>query len=242
MINYLKADFYRIFNKTSLYIFFSILLIIFLFLVLIKIMPIKAGSILQNGLIIFEMLLIIGGGFLFTAIYNDDLTSKSLPQLIGFGKKRTLIVVSKLVVNIVISGLVYTGAFIVFYLIINIFGVNVNFETIGELIKIALNSLFRLYAYSIIASIIAYGTQKATISIVSYVILATGFIDQILSLLLGRIEGMVDGLFLNKYTILQITDEMVSNPSISAIIPYLIALMVFITLSIIAFRKKDLEF
>jgi hypothetical protein len=38
-------------------------------------------------------LLVIGGTFMFSTIYGDDFVAKSLPALIGFGKKRESIVI-----------------------------------------------------------------------------------------------------------------------------------------------------
>lgn len=180
-----------------------------------------------------------GGGYLFTTIYNDDLTAKTLPAIIGFGNKRTTIVISKIIISIVMSIATFLAASVVFFLIFTILGFKIDGNMSEVLFKILLLNLLKLIAFSIISSVVVYGTQKATFSIVTFVLLITSFISQMLFLCLDKMKDMID---LTKYTLLPIVGEFVLNTTFLTFIPYFIYIAIFIVLSIVAFSKKDLEF
>ena len=176
---------------------------------------------------------------MFSTIYNDDLTAKTLPSLIGFGTKRTTIIISKIIISIIMSVVMFLSAFIVFYLMFTILGISINENMSIGLLKILFMNLLKLLAFSTISSVVVYGTQKATFSIVTFILLITSFISQMLSLLLTQIKGIVD---LSKFTLIPIVSNLMIETTFLTILPYLIYVMIFITLSVIAFRKKDLEF
>jgi len=239
MLNYLKADFYRIFNKKSMYITFVSFFVLYCLLVFIQSSSLTAKSIIDQADYVFMFLAILGGGYLFATIYNEDLTAKSLPSIIGFGIKRTTIIISKIIVNIIMTAILFVLGYVALHLVFRALGFNIDGNSNIAVIKTAVSYLLRLWAYGTIASIVVYGTQKATMSIVAFVLLVTGFVGQILFLLLNQFKEMLD---LTKFTIIPIVFNLIEKPIIVNMLAYLIYVIVFVVLSIIAFRSKDLEF
>jgi len=176
---------------------------------------------------------------LFSAIYNDDLTAKTLPSLIGFGTKRTTIIIAKIIISIILSVTMFLSAFIVFYLMFTILGISIDENIRIELLRLLFMNLLKLLAFSTISSVVVYGTQKATFSIVTFILLITNFISQVLSLLLNQMKEIAD---LSKFTLLLIVSNLVAETTFLTVLQYLLYVMIFIALSVIAFRKKDLEF
>jgi ABC-type transport system involved in multi-copper enzyme maturation permease subunit len=220
-----------------MYIYFASLLVGYILLMFVQSSNL-VNNVLQQGGIVFDLMLIFGGGFLFATIYNDDLTAKSLPQLIGFGKKRTTIVISKIIISIILSVIVYFAAYAAFYLLVTSFGVSIDADTNKKLLLFLFNSLFKLFAYYSIGSIAAYGTQKATVSVVVFTVFATGLGEQMIMLLFAQFQNIID---LTGCAVLLIVGKLVENPSIETITPYIITLLILTVISIIAFRKKDLK-
>ncbi|WP_461246820.1 hypothetical protein [Treponema sp. R6D11] len=235
MLNYIKADLYRIFSKKSLYIVFASFLALFLIAIYVQSGSMTNGRVSTLEDYIFMFLNIILGIYLFNTIYNDDLNARSLPSLIGFGIKRSVIIISKFIIAIIISAVLYFLVSLCFYFVISLMGFAVN---IVGLAQIVLASLFKLLALFSVASVVVYGTQKASVSIVAFVLLITGFVSQMLLLILNQMG--FDKLY--NYSIGPITTSLVNNPSVNAAVPYLIYVIFFIALSIFAFKKKDLEF
>jgi ABC-type transport system involved in multi-copper enzyme maturation permease subunit len=171
---------------------------------------------------------------IFSTIYNDDLNAKSLPTLIGFGMKRSVIIISKIIINVVITLLMFFAAFIVFYLIFYVIGLKID-NNMTDVLNLAFDCLLRLFAYSSIATVVVYGTQKATMAMVTFVLLVTMFVDQILVTFLNDTLAEM-------FTVILIVGNLTSNLSVMVVIGYLVYVVVFVVLSILAFRKKELEF
>lgn len=238
MFNYIKSEFYRILNKKSMYIFLGICMIGYIIITLMRIKEMTDASIIGEANFVFTFVSILGGGFMFATIYNDDLTAKTLIPLIGFGEKRIIIAISKIIITIILMSILLISALIAFYLIFTLIGFNVETNILKELYPQFLLTI----AYSIVASVLVYGTQKATISIVAFVLLSTGFISQLLLMLLesNLIKNLIGDVA--RFTIYPIVIKLVDKVNIQTIIPYLIYIIVIIVLSIITFKKKELEF
>ena len=239
MLNLIKADAYRILFKKNFYIYFISLFVLYCLILLFQSNSLTEAGIISQANSIFTFLTLIGGGYLFATIYNDDLNAKSLPALIGFGKKRITIIISKLILTIIISSIVFLLGYVTLYLSFMALGLNIDQSTNIALIKIMFTNLLKLWAFCNIVSILVYGTQKATTSIVIFVLLAANIISQLLFVLFSQFKGTID---LTVYLISPIVNELVNNVSIQTITPYIIYNALFIALAYVMFRKKDLEF
>jgi hypothetical protein len=69
MLNYIKADFYRIFSRKSLYIFFASLMVLYFLAVFITSSTLNADKVLSQGEYVFMFLAILRWGlFVFNYI------------------------------------------------------------------------------------------------------------------------------------------------------------------------------
>jgi ABC-type transport system involved in multi-copper enzyme maturation permease subunit len=192
--------------------------------------------------IFFEMLTIFGGTFLFATIYNDELSAKNLSTLIGFGNRRSMIVLAKAVLTVAMNILMYGLALLVFYLLFVAIGMPPTGDMMNDIFPMVEQTFFRTLIYGMVTSVVVFGTQKATFSVVVYVLLATGFVGSMLGMLFsaGFVVNVVGDLTVFLAT--PVVNKLVYVTSAMAILSYLIYLAVFCVLSIVAFNKKDLEF
>jgi hypothetical protein len=241
MIDYIRADFYRILRKKSLYITFAIFLVCYCFLVFMRSNGLTDDNIAVEGSLVFNLLSLAGGGVLFAALYGDDLSAKTLPAVIGFGRRKISIVVAKLIMAVIIYFLVFAMTLGVLHVVLTCFGLNASAE-ISTLVNSCLTYLLIALAYVAIASVVAFGTQKATLALVTYVVLATGFVGTMVGLLLsaGFIKDMVGDL--SQYLITPLVGRLISEFSLIHLLEYAIYGGVFVALSAVIFQKKDLEF
>ncbi|MDR2640757.1 MAG: hypothetical protein LBC61_05650 [Candidatus Peribacteria bacterium] len=108
-----------------------------------------------------------------------------MPTLIGFGMKRSVIIISKVIINLFMMILMFIGAFIAFYLIFYVIGLKIDSTTMTDVLAKVLDYFLRLFVYISVASLVVYGTQKATMSMVAFALLITMFVDQMLLIFLN---------------------------------------------------------
>ncbi|MDR1944819.1 MAG: hypothetical protein LBQ59_01700 [Candidatus Peribacteria bacterium] len=219
-----------------MYLYFAILVAVYVLIFFIKSGDITSNRLLMETNPVFLLASLFGGGYLFVTIYNDDLNAKTLPTLIGFGMKKTTIILSKLIIYVTMTILIFLGTFILFYLTFIAFGFEITNDMLKQLTTVLFSNFFQLLAFSSIASIVVYGTQKASMSIVTFVLLVTTFVSSIIIMFLGQNNILKD------YMIMPLVSNMLTAPTITTITLYLIYMVIFTLLSIFAFHKKDLEF
>ena len=241
MINYIRADLQRIFAKKSLYITFGILAIGYIVMLVTNGVT-SGGKIFNEAGTIFMLVALCGGGYLFATLYTDDLTAKTLPALIGFGMKRRTILIAKLCMNILLTFLLCGGTFLLLYATLSLVGFEMTSEALGSLLRMSVVRFLQLVAFGSIASVLVYGTQKATFSIVTFILLVTALLSWLVKKFLGM--AVISGLFgdLSQYLIDPLIEGLVAAPKVATALPYVLYLAVFVLLSIVAFRKKELEF
>lgn len=241
MFNYVQAELYRIFSKRGMYIFFGVLLLlVVVFLVMMR-NTYTADSVGEFVGMILAFLMLVGGGYLFGTIYNDDLSAKTLPSLLGFGRKRAFIVIGKLIVTVImLTGLFVIGSAILFGLMGLLAGgiTSTSFQA-----GLTMTVLYWLSAigYFAISAVVVYGTQKTTLSIVTFVLMGTGFIEQLLDIPFSRLKEST-GLDLMPYKIMNLGMSIAADHKYWDILPYIVVVGLFVGLTILAFHKKDLEF
>ena len=248
MINYIKADFYRIFRKKSLYIFLAICSLGFI-LANVLISGDNYTEDVYTGLsvVLLTFVPVFVGLFVFNIVYVDDLRSKSLQTAIGFGKKRSEIVLIKYIDAILLL-LFFTILITLHILVIpNIFGLSLTSITREVLFSNVLSVVLKSLGYFAISSIAVFFFQKTTSATTVYILLSTGTINIMFSLLLSQsfIVEMFGDLHPYLYTesvnnlinAIQLGDDIMKN--ILIILIYIIGSTV---LSSFLFNRKELEF
>lgn len=246
MIGYIKAEIFRILSKKSLYLCWLALLAAFAVMMAIQYggrVPMAESSIIMQGKTLFSLMMaIVGGCFLFFTVYTDDLGAKTLPALIGFGKKRSGIVFSKLIVMTLFTVAMFVLTLFAFLWLFSAMGYAVGGGVTEAMWKLVLEKTLTVVAFAAISSVVVYGTQKTALSVVLFAMLSTGFVSQLLINFLDSslMQGVAGGL--SRYTIMPIIETAMADTTFAAFLPYAIYLGVFVTLSIVAFDRKELEF
>lgn len=248
MLQLIKADLYRIFNKKGLYIFSGICTVGFLLvLYLVKTPNFDFNTYTSFVSMVASFICIIIGPFIMGLVYNDDLRSKSLQSAIGFGMKRSQIVITKFIVAMIMYAVICFGFGALILTAPYMFAIPV-----GNIMQSALLTNFgievlRGIVYMAIASIAAFGTQKTTIVTTAYLLIATQTVSGILGLVLGMdfLTNLFGNLsqYLPSNMITRLNMQLLGGP-VDIKFPILIAVSVVVSIlvSIILFNKKELEF
>jgi hypothetical protein len=231
-----------------MYLYFGILAVGYCLLSFARSDTFTAGSILSDAENLYSYLPALAGGFLFAAVFTDDLQSKNLATLVGFGMNKAMIVVSKFILMLLLSVIVYAGVMLLTWAIHAAFGWPPSADTMGLVGLFALRNLLTTVAFAAVAGILVYGLQRSTFAIVCYLILVLGIVDGLLvqafmldfftaiapdlgNHLLERIANRILGGLLESGTV----------PLLAAI-EYVIYLIVSIALSVLVFTRRELEF
>ena len=253
MINYIKAELYRLFRKKSLYIYYSVLAVLFLIVTYMMddvLTPQNAVDYTQG---ILRFIPVLFGGFIFAAVYIDDLTAKSLPQAIGFGINKTAILFSKIIVSTLINIVFLIAALLIMCAAFIAFGVNIA-GIIDIMLKMLIRPVLLTAVYMAVGSIASFGTQKIPAAMTVYLFFSSGLVDYLLNELLRlefiRMTLMTDIRRYFLYTVEAVADEIDDmlffgnyySFSVVPFIQYAIFLIITLSLSAWAFNKKETEF
>ena len=241
MSQYMNAEFYRISHKRNLYIFFAVLTILYPLAMFVRAgtmgqgdMPAEAGS--MNSI-----LLIFGGGYLFASIFNDDFAAKSVVSLLGYGVKRSTIELTKMTVFVAFNTLMIAVASGLFCLLVSMMGFKVDQAVSTAIFQNGLETILLVTAYGGIASIVGCATQRATATMVTYVLLTVGIVDSFVGLFLQSMLPQSMGVEFSGYMVLGICNKIVFDSSLVALAEYGIYITVFLAIAILAFNKKEIE-
>ena len=168
MIKYLGGEIYRMLHKKSFYLYFGALALGYLMLALIRIGG-EGGAeqMLSDAETVFLLLPPVMGGFLFAAIYTDDLNAKNLGTLIGFGMSKAVIVFTKVCLMALFGALLLGLVPLYMAGIHTIMGTSVPAAILGMVYAVGLKALLQIVAYGSVAAIVVYGLQRPTFGVVA---------------------------------------------------------------------------
>lgn len=193
MINYIKADLYRLRHKTANYVFWGIIAGLFLFIIVMSsrniqgqdvgnfFMEITQLSLLQFGVIII-------GGQAYYTVFIDDLASTNYPNLFSTGISKTRFVIAKMFTLIIyMFTLFIIGALFFFgvYGLLNVIqgGIGFNTEMFQDILLTIGLVFFSTLGFAAIANLITFWRQKTTFTTVFFFMMLTGLINQLLQLI-----------------------------------------------------------
>jgi len=238
MIYYIQAEFYRICRKKSMYVFFFILLL-FMFLGLYSsartITQQSLASVAQVSLMLFGTL---ASAYLFNMIYNDELQAKTVASVVGRGNGRATIVIVKLLLNMILSAIVFIITVCLFISVLFILGISLSPTSIIAICKNALFVALRGIAIGSIASIVIYGVHKGGLALGIFMLTTLGFFTQIVLFVLDKLKLTE----LSQYLLNPIVAELVDRLSLESGVAYVLYVALFTVLAIVVFKQKDLDF
>lgn len=242
MLKYIHGEIYRLLHKKSSYIYFGVVALGYLFLMYMRSGGFTQESIVDDAMNFFFFLPVIVGGFLFSAIYTDDLNSRNLISLVGFGIGKTKIVVSKFILVTILNLVVFAVIPLLHCGIFYVLGWSTDAQQWTMIYALALKFLLMTVAFSLLSGIVVYGVQRTTFAIVAYVLLAFNIVSGLLSAGLKTFAPN-----LTNYLISGITDGIMlgiveAKLPVVAIIEFLIYATIALVISVIAFNRKEMEF
>ncbi|MDR1463687.1 MAG: hypothetical protein LBJ11_00090 [Oscillospiraceae bacterium] len=244
----MRGEIYRILRKKNLYIYFGAFALGYILLVFIR----SAGEFSEQNLLadaenLFVFLPAVIGGYLFTALYTDDLHSKNLTALIGCGMGKAKIVLSKLLLMALFGALLFGLVPLLMDAVYAMFGAPASAAVLKAVYIWALKSLLTMFAYAALSGIVVYGVQRATVAVVLYLLLALGIVSQLLGLLfswdfVASIAPNLADHLMSGISVRIVFSLLGSGSGTSAWIEYAIYVAASAVLSVVAFHKKELEF
>lgn len=181
MLNLIKADVYRLARKKSICAYAGALTLLYVLLSYIRSSGFREGSVINDAATLLGLLPALAGGMIFSAVYLDELSSKNLSVLVGFGLARQKIVLAKLIVAALCAFLPF-GLFPLFHsAVYALMAAPPAADQLQTLYTLSLKYLLLNLAYTAISGIAAFGTQRSTVAIVSYILLALGIAGAVLT-------------------------------------------------------------
>lgn len=245
MFNHIKADIYRITQKKSFYIMMILFTVIF--------SGFSFGF--RNESSAFQEMIsmlassspVLIGIFVLSAVYSDDLKSYSIQTAIGFGTKRSQIVLTKFIESVLLLLFFFAYTLVHLGLAILIFNYKFDAGFLQRLMGNIISTFIGILACYAVSSIFIFTVQKATVAIVIYLLLTFGMIDQLVGLLLQF--NFITKIFgdLQPYLLSNATYEVYYNMALNQ--AYLVPLMTLFAyiilglgISSLLFNKVELEF
>jgi len=190
----------------------------------------------------FSLLPALAGGFLFSAIYTDDLNSKKLISLVGYGMNKAIIVMTKFVLTALLGVVVFVLAPLYHCAIYTLLGQTITADMTAMIYAVSLKYLLTVLAYAALSGVVVYGLQRATFAIVTYLLLAFGIIGGLVSVMLNTFAPK-----LTEYLMSGISDKILlglitGSPLIAPFFEYMIYVLICLALSVVVFYRKEMEF
>ena len=242
MFKLIRGEFYRLLHKKSAYIFFGALAVGYFFIAFIRSGGFDDESVLSDAVNLFMFLPPVAGGFLFSAIYTDDLNSKNLTALVGSGINKTKIVIAKLILTVLTGAAVFSLAPLYHCAAYALLGQTAPADVMKSVYIVSMRYFLLCTAFTAVSGVAVYGLQRATFAIVLYVLLAFNVVG---GLLASALRTFAPGLTIYLASGIAgriITGVMTGAPVLRPIAEYLFHLAFMTALSAIAFHKKEMEF
>ena len=242
MIKLINGEIYRILHKKSMYIYFCSLAAGYFLLAFIRSGGFKEESVVSDAVNFFNFLPALAGGFLFSAVYTDDLNSKNLISLVGFGVNKTKIVTAKLILTVLFGTVIFAAAPLFHYAVYAVLGSAASAGMMKIIYAVSLKYLLMSLAFAAVSGIAVYGLQRTTFAVVLYILLAFNLIGGMIAAALKTFAPD-----LANYLISGITDKifyaLINGGSLTApVVEYIIYVIIAALISAFVFYKKEMEF
>jgi hypothetical protein len=247
MLRLLAGEGYRLLHKKSMYVYFLALGLGYFMLAFIRSGGFDENSLIKEALNFFMFLPPLVGGYLFAAIYTDDLASRNLITLVGFGIGKTKIVLAKLLLSVILCVLIF--ALVVLYLfgVFALLGWVASFSTMMRFVVVAVKYLLMSVAYCSLGAVVVYGFQRTTFAMVTYILLAFSIVSGFITVLANNLMGEQVALLFSDRLMPGLTDRIMAGMlgSIGLFGPlmeYGLYLLITVLITVIVFNKKEMEF
>jgi len=247
MLRLINGELYRLLHKKSMYIYFCSLAIGYLLISFIRSSGFNAESIVNDAFYFFNVLPAVAGGFLFSAIYTDDLNAKNLITLVGFGMSKTKIVLAKFVLTALFGAVIFAIVPLLLFVVHAAFGWTATGSAMITVFAVSFKYLLITLGYSALSGIAVYGLQRTTFAMVLYLLFAFNIIGGLITVFLVNMVSADTAYIITSRLMSGITDRILAGITSggSLLLPvfdYIIYIAIAAAVSVIAFSKKEMEF
>lgn len=249
MSNYIRADIRRILRKRSFLNGVGIFAGLFAVLVFIYFNPAFTAEMYVSKITSFMSYFpLVIGLLVFLSVYADDFKCRSMQVAIGYGIPRGKIIMAKLLESaLLLLGVAFTMTVLVLGTPM-LLGLAPNAQQASSLALTMAAELLRAIGYGALSAIAVFFTQNAVNGTILYVLFSSKTIYIIATILLGQdfLTNTVGNLTKYLYTTLLYTAkaDLIQNTQFDA--DLIVALLSYVVLptaiSVVGFRKKELEF
>ena len=241
MLKLLHGEVYRLARKRSMYIYFAALLVGYCLLIFVRSGGFDAESVVSDASY-FNFFPALAGGFLFSAIYTDDLNSKNLITLVGYGLSKWKIIVAKFILAVFSSVIFFALLSAIHCGMYAVLGFPPTTRDVGWVCVFALKYLLMTVAFMALSSIVVYGFQRTTFALVAYILLGFSIVYTLVTAI-----GNVLKLHLGDYLVSGLTDKITlglisGDFTIAPVLGYAAYLIIAVVLATVALNKKEMEF
>lgn len=249
MLNYIMADLSRISHKKSLIYTISGYIGLFLLMMFIVYNPsfTEVDYISKTNMFTGFYPLVVGIP-IFLSIYYDDFKSKAMQVAIGYGISRSKVITIKFIESVIlafVSGLLLGLVVLVLPMFFKMSFTN------AQLLQLNLGILIgvlKIIGYMSISTIFIYYSQNTILGVIAFILLASITVMLLLTTILSQdiIVKMVGDLSKHLYSILLFNEQehfiAMGSFTFGGIAQILIYIILPTIISIVLFRKKELEF
>lgn len=244
MINYILADFKRIFVRVSRLVSIAIIIALMIW---VGYLTRESGGL--GFLNVFKQILtympVPLGVIELLAIFSDDFKAKSMQIAIGCGLGRNRVIVAKWLQMVIFSLIDWFAVMLLSILASFVFGNKIPAVVLGELSVIVLHSILRNITICAYVGIVVFMLQSITTPMILFILLSTGIVETIVKM--ASMDPSVALLKLDSRTPLGMINYAQTRLSMGMFplftyicIALYIALGLVITM--ILFKKRELEF
>jgi len=245
MLKLIRGEIYRLLHKKSMYIYFGVVAAGYFLIAFVRSGGFGEESLVKDAINLFVAFPVLAGGFFFTAIYTDDLNSKNLITLVGYGISKAKIMLAKFLL-IIMSGAAFFCLLPLFhYAVYAALGCVATASQLVMIFAVSLKFLLMTLAFSALSSIVVFGLQRTTFAVVTYLLLAFSVVGTLITAISNVLE-----LNLASHLASGITDRIlagiISGGSLASlalpVAEYIAYVGIASVLSAVAFYKKEMEF
>ena len=242
MLKLIHGEVYRLFHKKSMYLYFAILLIGYFLVAFVRSGGFDEESVLQDVMTLFNLLPALIGGFLFVAIYTDDLNAKNLITLVGYGLSKAKIVLAKFIIGAVFAAVAFALMPLFHCGVYALLGHAATTDQMTVIFIISLKFFLMTLAFFSFSSIVAYGVQRTTFAIVAYILFAFNIVGSLLVAATKMLSSKIAEYLLTGLTDKVLIGMISGDPVVLPILGCVVYIVVAMVLSVVAFHKKEMEF
>ncbi|MDR2697003.1 MAG: hypothetical protein LBB40_00840 [Holophagales bacterium] len=242
MLKLIHGEFFRVLHKKNIYIYFISLAVASFLLALSRSGRFNTYSIVKDAINLFYFMPPLAGGFLFSAIYTDDLNSKNLITLVGFGISKTKIVVAKLLLFVLFGSFIFALVPLYHCAVYAILGQVATADMMATIYAALFKFFLITIAFASLSGIAVYSLQRATFAIVLYILLTFNVISGLLKVAFNTVAPNLASCLISGITDKLLAGIKGGGAIALPIFEYVIYVAITVVLSVVVFHKKEMEF